>query len=199
MGFCGLYTATVAGPPSPAFSQLTVRYTGSSLPFGAVTTHGVTTPVGALDDVILQIHDAAQSLGSCLTPDVTVDDVLWKVGPEATGPSILIDVGQVGVRSGSAAPPNVANLVRLPVVGLSGRYGGRFYLPGVAEEDVNPNGTLEPDYAAAVLGGVESFYELLEEVEALPRVFSSNGGDPREVASVQVALRVASQRRRNRR
>lgn len=189
----------MAGPPTPAFSQLTCRYTGIALPHGAATTHGFTTPAGPLADVLDAIEQFGVDLAVALTAEVTLLNITWKVGPEATGPSQLVDVGVAGSQTGSTAPPQVANLVHLRPAGVSGRFAGRFYLPGVNELSVAQDGQLTVPYAGAVLAAVEQAYSAMDAVGATPVIFPADASDPRPVEAINVSTRCATQRRRLRR
>lgn len=189
----------MAGPPTAAFSQLIVRYGGTGLPHGAVTTHGITTPVGDIGDVLLAIEGAATEFAACMASSVTILDVLWKVGPEATGPSTVVPVGIIGSSADPQCPPQVAYLIRLPVVGLSGRFAGRFYLPGCIEPEINHAGLMNPGLFTAVQNAALDFYADLATVGSEPVVFSTVSSDPRTVDAVQAQLQVGTVRRRNRR
>jgi len=189
----------MAGPPTAAFSQITLRYGGSALPFGAVTTHGFTTPTGDLNDILDGIANFADEMRQALTNDVEIEDALWKVGPVATGQTIILPLGLTGGQGAPAAPPNVATLVRLSALDISGRFAGRFYLPGVNEAGVSANGLLSGGQLDLVQASVLAAYAAIGLVGAEPRVFSSVSSDPRIVESIQTQQRVGSQRKRNRR
>lgn len=169
------------------------------LPFGAATTHGFTTPVGDLTAVTDAITAFADALAFKLITGIQIPSVTWKVGPEATGPSVEIAVNAVGSESGSPATPNTAYLVNLPVVGMSGRFGGKFFLPGVAEGSVNGDGGLVGAFQTSLQSAVVDAYNAMATVSSQPFVFPANGGDPHEVDAVLVNTRAATQRRRMRR
>lgn len=194
-----MYTVSMAGPPTAAFSQLIVNYTGIGVPLGAKTTHGITTPQGPIGDVLLAIGAAGLDLSGACTAGITIESIDWKVGPVATGPTVNVPVQINGARPGETAPPQVATLVRLPVVGATNRLAGRFYIPGVSEGSISAGGVLDNAFIDSAQGAVEAFYATLLSVGSEPRVFSSLSSDPREVVAVQVQPLVATQRRRLRR
>lgn len=189
----------MAGPPTAAFSQLRVRWEGTSLPYGALTTHGITTPTGPFADVQLAIADFAGILLEQLSGDVNIPYIDWKVGPEATGPTFRQVVGLAGDLAKPTAPPNATILVRATVAGVSGRFAGRFNLPGADETQIDGAGNLFDVYGGEINNKVDDAYEALAAVGGDPVVFSEAGGDPRPVEAFNVQLKMATQRRRLRR
>lgn len=194
-----LYTPDMAGPPSAAFSQLIVRWTGAALPFPAITTHGFTTPVGEVGDVLSTIEGAVGALRSYASTFVTAESVTWKVGPVATGQSVTLPINLPGLTVGGVAPANVAALVSLAATDISGRFHGRFFLPGIVEFGIDDSSNLTNDHRATIQDAVDDFYTIMAEVEAEPRVFSTISSDPRTVENITVQRRVSTQRRRMRR
>lgn len=189
----------MAGPPTASFSQLICRWTGPQVPFGAVTTHGFTTPVGDINDVLDAIILFAEEIVVGLSNQVTLSEIDWKVGPVATGQTVTVTTNKQGGQTTPAATPQVAYLVNLVPTGISGRFGGRFYLPGVGEGAVDQTGALDPSAYEIIQGGVLAAYAAMDVVSAEPRIFPVGSSDPRAVEAVLLSGRVATQRRRVRR
>lgn len=189
----------MAGPPTSAFSQLAVRYTGVGLPFPAITTHGFTSPTSPLGDVLLAIVEFGGLIAEALSTFVTVDSVSWKVGPVATGQSTNVPVNAAGSVVGGVAAANCAALVRVSALDISGRFHGRFYLPGLPEFAIDDSSNITTDHMLTLQGAVDDAYAAVLAVGMEPRVFSSVSSDPRTVEAVNVQRRVSTQRRRMRR
>lgn len=189
----------MAGPPTAAWSQLTWLWGGPAVPTGrAAFTLGIRHGADAPD-----ILDAAETLFDDLEPVLSAslrcDEVRLKQGPVATGPTFVRPIGEFCDNGAEMAGPQVAVLVDKRVTGVSGRYGGRLYLPGLTEAGSAPGGQVLPDTRSALQDIFDSFYALLSGLGCDPAVFPSTGGDPREVESFQVQARLATQRRRLRR
>lgn len=199
MRFLDVYTPRMAGPPTAAFSQLTVRYTGVGLPFPAVTTHGFTTSSSPIGDVTDAIATFGDELAQAISTFVTVDSILWKVGPVATGQSVVVGVNHPGEVVGGMAPANTAALVTLSLADVSGRFHGRFYLPGMVEFGIDDSSNLTTDHQTTIQAAVATAYAAVSLVGMEPVVFSSVSSDPTAVEAVLTQRRVSTQRRRMRR
>lgn len=189
----------MAGPPTSAFSQVTLRWTGSALPYGAVTTHGFTVPTAGAGELTDALSDFASRMRECVAQAVTLEDLILKRGPVATGPSVLLSVGLTGTQVAEPLPPQVASLVRLTVADVSSRFAGRFYLPPSTENATDGGGLINGGTYEAMQTSITEAYAALAEVGMAPRIFSADSSDPRIVESVLLQRRFGSQRRRNRR
>lgn len=189
----------MAGPPSNSFSKITLNFSGAPLPFGAHPGFGFTTPDGSLSAIEGAIQSFGGAIMDVMPNTISLDTIDWKVGPEATGQTVTFVSGLVGAQSTSAAPPNTCWLIQLPCIDISGRYGGRVFMPGVDEDNLDADGTLNPGYAGSLLDAVEAAYAEVGIQGMFGRVFHDGPGSPRTVESIRISLRAATQRRRMRR
>lgn len=177
-----------------------LRFTGAGLPTEAVSTMGFFF----LDDPA-DVLDAWQLFWDELKPvisqQVTLADITVKRGPSDTGPTYIRAVNEAGTLAGTITDPQVSVLVRKTVEGVSGRLGGRMYLPPPTENQTVAGGQLGPTFLASYQQHVDDAHAAwLAATQDSPfYVLSNNSSDPREVTSLEVQAQVATQRRRNRR
>lgn len=193
------YTANMAGPPSATFAQVTWRFGGSALPRGAACTLGVTTPLGGLTALGTVAEGFALAMEPWMVTEVNVQDILIKVGPVATGPTEVYSSSALGTNATDISSRAQAWLIHKRVAGVSGRFAGRMYWPGVPESLVGGNGDASTAARLDIESELLSFYTELGLAGAGPVVFSSLGGDPRPVERFDVDPLFGNQRRRNRR
>lgn len=187
------------------FAQINWQFTGDSCPTGAETTLGVdlgsfTDPPDDLAVVagnLWETHINPQIVTTC-----TLSGVLVKYGPNATGPSAQITTAHVGNLAAAGAAPNTTYLVR-KVTALGGRAGsGRMYVPGVTEDDVDPDGTVTPAMVTLLQSNFDDLWDALDVGGFTPVLLHSAGSPlstPTPITSLRVDARVATQRRRLRR
>jgi len=188
-------------PIPSGFGQVNYRFSGAGAPSGAEVTFGFTVPGG--DDPTTAGGDLITAWNATDMPDLyslslTFEEVLVKFGPDATGPSAVTPAGGAG-GLGAAGGPQQAYLVHKHTA-LGGRQGrGRFYIPGVAEADVDPSGTILAARITAATTILEDFRALValggRELVLLHR----DGSTPTAITSMTMDAKVATQRRRNRR
>lgn len=192
----------MAGPPTSGYARALFVFSGDDVPLGAATSIGLEAPPTGFDDAIAQsVLDAyVDNMLGLSTAGVTLDELRLKVGPEASGPTIVIASGDSGEQAAAAAPPNVSNLVRLGVENVSNRFGGRMFVPGVNEGQVDGAGLWSSAYLSDGQLKVNGFLsDLVLQAGCAPVVFSSTGAPPRLVTTGTLDPRVATQRRRLRR
>jgi len=194
----------MAGPPTPNAAQVTCVFGGEATPTGGVATAGIITPAGGFTPAVLD--ELADIFGDfhaeMATIATTLERIELKVGPEATGPTYTKSIGRAGEAPGTSVPPNVAVLVRKEVEGVSGKFGGRMYWPGVPEATVGPQGDITPSHLASLQTAANTLFTRLNDGDYTPAVFgSADGALPavKTVARFAVQGRVATQRRRLRR
>lgn len=192
----------MAGPATPNQGLLTWRFAGAAMPFGAQTSLGVEGPNSALtapetlDEIVLAsatFHEAMAVIDCQLT---TVD---LKIGPEATGPTLSAVVGQNGGEGNDATPPNTAFLIRKTISGISNRFSGRLYWPGVSDGNLMQGGNIDPTAYPTYRQACVDFFDALDAIAGINPVVFNDSSDPRVVSGLDLQLRVATQRRRLRR
>ena len=187
------------------FAQANFIFRGDGCPTGAEITLGL-----AVDAYTGTVADAASDLRnnfqtnvlSVLPSGVTLDSVLCKFGPTATGPSASAASGSVGGGAGAQVSPAVCYLVHKNT-SAGGRAGrGRFYLPGVSEGSVDESGTIAGATITALDAALADFYTQLGVDDLNPRVLHGAGSPlsaPTIINSFTVDSTAATQRRRQRR
>lgn len=187
----------MAGPPSSAFTELSIVFGGASSPNGAVVTLGLSGAPGGTwtaEDVTDSVRDRLLGL---ITASSTIVECRFKVGPVATGPTYIVPIGTSGTASGFASSPQTALLVRKQVPNMSQRFSGRMYFPAPTGNWINTSGEIVTPGTPTEI--IDNWFADLLALEADPVVFSSVSSDPRPVNALVLMSRVATQRRRVRR
>lgn len=190
--------------------RITWSFEGPALPFGASTSLEFYRDNPDLDpgdwwtNFSVQLETAARDLhqlvasSSCLLTQLEV-----KLGPEATGPTFTIPLSTPGATGAEACPPNVAMLIRKRVNGVSGRFSGRMFYPGISEGNVASNGTIPTPALGPYQAAVDGFFDSLHVNTGggvTPIIIpSAPGAFSRNISSLDVQVKVATQRRRLRR
>lgn len=183
------------------FGQAMFVYGGTALPLGAAVTlgfqqTGTTTPAEDAFDLHQAMRDVTAAM--CAT-ECSLISTMVKFGPDATGPSAVYTQVQAGGRSGGAAAPNTAMLVRKQTA-MGGREGrGRFYLPGPSEEDIDEGGLLSATLRDAASAALGVFFAALIAADLPPYLLHDSGTPPTAITTLSLDQRVATQRRRLRR
>jgi len=106
---------------------------------------------------------------------------------------------KAGEGGGFGAPPNVAYLIKWSATGGRAQRGGRTYLGGVDEDQVQTNGDLTSGIAGQLEDDVEAWMALLATHD-IGLVINSKSGEasyePRTITGFGIDPRVATQRRR---
>ncbi len=191
----------MAGPPTSSFVELTWKFSGTSLPNGAVITMGFTAPSGDPEEALETICDAAELVHTAIaTTTCTLDSIAMKAGPVATGPTIERVVGSIGGAGSDGASPNTSVLIRKTVQSVSQRFSGRCYYPSLGASSLEENGDIVGSSRVNFGLALEDFLDTLDsELGMTPLVFSEGSSDPRVVTSYDVQTKAATQRRRLRR
>jgi len=188
------------------FAQVNLKFTGSALPTGAEMTFGMNT-VGNPGSVAAWADDVAGAwddagLVELYTGQVRLSSILVKAGPNSTGPFVEQPYDFLGTAANPAVTANTSMLIR-KVTDTGGRQGrGRFFLPGVPEGKVDPDGTFDSGYLDSAVADWESFLGKLG-TDQLPMALLHGDGSPvatpHEVLDLSPATQAATQRRRLRR
>lgn len=188
-------------------AQANLRFIGAAVPTGAEITLGLAvdtfggTPVDAGFAVAAAWNGT--SIDTYQTTTVELVEVMVKFGPTATGPSGVYATSGPGTGTNQSLGPAMSYLVQKNT-NFGGRSGrGRFYIPGVPEQNADEGGEL----TSGVLGGLQiamdAFYAALLAAD-LPPVLLHAEPDapittPLPITSFTVSSKIATQRRRLRR
>lgn len=184
------------------YGQVNFIFTGGSAPNGAQCVFGVKNLTALSPLAIANFADSYYNtfIKSQMSAQVTLSGVLVKLGPTATGPSVLINTTRVGVGTGGNFPPNTAFLVKkfTSAGGHSGQ--GRMFLPGVAEAQADDAGMLAAGTISGFNTALGGFLNSMNGSDC-PMVLLHNDPTmtPNIVTSLILQAKVATQRKRLRR
>lgn len=184
------------------FGQLTLIFTGSAVPTGAVTTCGFVNSVpddaaGIADTIEAEL--TATSAGKSWATTCNLTGILVKLGPNSTGPSYLKTVSISGT-AGAPGSAAVAPLVKKQTASGGRKNRGRFYWGVAPELGVDPGGVLTSAYLADVADTVGDFRGGMQTAGFQLHVLHESVLDnPTPIVGLVVDSRVATQRRRQRR
>jgi hypothetical protein len=184
------------------YAQANFKFGGTGAPNGAEVTLGLElagvlqTPSGVAADLIA---NWVATVHTVLPGSITLDSVLVKFGPVATGPSADVAAGDTGTGGGTGTSPNVAILVH-KVTPLGGRAGrGRMYIPGVQESEVDTSGNLTTPFVTGINAELATFWSTLNSDDTPPVILHNVGSPlttPTPITDFNCDPRVATQRRR---
>lgn len=187
------------------YAQANWQLGGAALPLGAEITLGLDVSgfsFGASSAASECVSAWNDNIDPVMPSQITLNSVLVKYGPTATGPSAVAASGNIGSGSGSPTSPQVAFLVR-KLTAQGGRAGrGRFFLPGVTEGVVDEAGIVSGAALTALGAALDGFYADLVASNLEPVLLHSAGSPvstPTPITSFELDNRVATQRRRLRR
>lgn len=204
------------------FGQFNLRFSGTAVPLGAEITFGFENVNDLSADVIADtVGDriAATDWDGYWPNTMQLASILVKLGPNDTGASAELAYVIAGTSFANAEAPNVAALVT-KVTATGGRRGkGRFFQPVPAEAIVATGGLLDSAWQAGLQSELTSWRTGMSTaglplvvLHSYPYTWTLVGGVPKRdydtgaslpaptpITSLNVAQRVASQRRRNRR
>lgn len=187
------------------YAQVTLGWTGGSLPTGAANVFGVetsdpTTPLAIATAVRQAILDVGL-LGN-LSSSVAQSSIRVKQGPTDIGPSGDFPGAGTGGSAGQIGASQLGVLVQ-KVTAFGGRSGkGRLYIPGAVETGIDVDGSLTPAYQTTLQTVFANFRQELIDAGFPMVVFHRPGSpltEPTPVTSMSVQDRPGTQRRRNRR
>ena len=183
------------------YGQANLKFGGAGYPSGAECTWGFKNDAASSASVLADLigtmwDDSLQSM----TPDaVTLDSVLVKLGPNATGEFAEVAVAIAGTDDAGDVVPNMCALVRKNTA-LGGRRGrGRLYWP-IGEATVGDGGALSGTYVTNSTTNWNLFLTSLATNE-IPMYLLHNASLPAPTAvnSMSTQAVAATQRRRLRR
>lgn len=197
-------------PPGFAQAVWSMTVTGDAEPM--VTTCGL--DVSAAAGEFQDCADKAQTMfqngfGQMISNQVTMTHCTLYVGQDGGPPAIFDSTngGSVGDIANTPLPNNCAWLVRKRT-DMAGRRGrGRFYIPGVAENFVDPAGVINNAEVAAMTDVAELFRSTMESAVGGPSmplvVLHRSEGigvepPPTLIAQLVCETKIATQRRRMR-
>lgn len=191
----------MAPPVTPTQSVMAFHFSGGALRYPAVCTLGSLVPTAGWADLTLQA-DVAQAAADfhqlVAIPGVFLDRIEVKVGPSASGPTETIPVTVTGETGLEGLTSNTAYLIRKNVTGVSQRFGGRMFWPGIPEGFAYDDGKIEENAHLQVRGRVGDFFNALVAAGVRP-VILSGSSDTREITGFTLGAYAATQRRRMRR
>lgn len=184
------------------YAQVNVIWIGDAVPTGAQVAFGVNAAVLSDPDAIA---DAVKGVFTDVTiadtfaSECTIDGLLVKLGPNASGRSSLTNTLINGAFSSGAGNPASSTLVRKNTA-HGGRHGrGRMYWPALPEAYILPGGQVSSDAVTALQSIFDDFLAGLEAADVGMVLLHADSTTPYPVTSLTVESRVANQRRRNRR
>lgn len=180
------------------FGQITHFFGGPGLDRGAAVVYGI--DLGAVLDPAVAAESAhtiwTNIMLALQTIDCELHSTLCKFGPNDTGNFATFSAVAAGTGVGAMAPPNTAALIEKVTV-LGGRKGrGRMYVPGIADANVEVDGSLTPAFRTQVGSQATDFLNALD-TDGIPMTLLHNDSTaPSLVTALQADARAATQRRR---
>ena len=181
--------------------QVTWILSGPVCPTGAVVTCGFFNATDRdasaccldLDNIF------ATDVMPAVVDGVTHIGTLVKLGPNEDGPTALITGSTAGGISAQGTPPNVAALIS-KTTNVGGREGrGRFFLPGLPENDVDESGLITVGHLGVLQPAMDSLLSDATTQDVPLELLHNSTRNPSGLTGLSVDGRVATQRRRLRR
>lgn len=173
---------------------------GSTRP--SVVTLGVNlaTAGGTLTDQADILRQAWEdNILAAISVSIQLRSVLLKKGPNSTGASVEVPSGAFGTDSGPSGGPQVAFLVQKQT-SQGGRTGrGRWYIPGVPEGSIGPDGVISGGKVALLQSKVDDFWSDIVAADIDPVLLHGEGvvaESPYLIENFVVQSLAATQRRR---
>lgn len=184
------------------YAQVNFIHSGVGAPHGAQWTLGLQVAdfVGSATELATQVGIDWQSAGmdDAMSASVTLDSILVKLGPNATGASALVPVGVAGSQPASGSP--AVSLLVQKLTGFGGRQGrGRLYIPGVSESLIDPSGVIAGGLVSTAQAAFDDFFDKLTADDLVPVLLhaeTSPVSTPYHMDGFSVAAIAATQRRR---
>ena len=184
-------------PPGFAEARLSFSIPGDAGPAMVVFGFEPADPdPNAIAPDILQAFQG--TLLTQLAQTVVLSEVEVTVGQDG-GPPIVggVSSGGPGGINSDATPPNTAYLIQKRTVFGGSAYRGRMFLPGVIEERVENDGLLTPTAYDMLQDEADAFLtRMTTEGNPLVLLHGDPTLDPTPIAALNVAQKVATQRRR---
>ena len=187
------------------YGQVNFIYTGTAVPLGAEWTMGFENPndqdVGTIAANMSVAYDDSD-LESVIGIGADLTGILVKLGPNSTGPSVLLPTSIASDGGTPSDSPGTSTLVH-KITALGGRAGrGRFYLPATPDAGVALGGGLTPTFIGQVNDRLGTFLTDLQGGDNPPVVLHGVGSPistPTVITDLLVDAQIGTQRRRNRR
>lgn len=183
-----------------SFAQVNIRFGGSGMPRGAEVTFGVDNGTTVYDaPTIAGIIGGlwVDHIKAITNVNTTCDEVLVKLGPNSTGASAVLGIGEAGTVSSGAPQPAVALLVQKQTA-LGGRHGrGRMYWPILGSTWMETGSVLTTAHRSTLqtaMGGILS--DLATALIPMVLLHGDLSVAPTEVIGLNVETQLATQRRR---
>jgi len=184
------------------FGQANIVFSGGSLPTGAEVTLGFENTVpqtAAACATAIRAAWATHILDQQVTA-ITLDHVLVKLGPNATGPSAISVSGVTGSINSAGTSPAQALLVRKHTALGGRRHRGRMYVPGFYEGNFNSAGAADSTWLATMQTSFNDFYAAMITAGVDLTLLHADGViSPTTITSLEVEVTMGTQRRRQRR
>lgn len=187
------------------FGQINWIFGGDAAPTGAQVTLAYEVPSGGGgpdDEAEFFFALWRDEVLPAQSSAITLEGVLVKHGPNATGPSGTFTGTEDGGASELAAPPNVALLVQKRT-GFGGRTGrGRMFIPGIPEGQIDSSGNISEGVRADFETRLGELHAGMVVASAPPVLLHGSSGPlslPFPITQLTVAGRTATQRQRLRR
>ena len=185
------------------YAQVNLTWTGQSLTYPAQVTFGVRVleeddPAALAVAIKGAVEDLVPYYGLSTSRILTMIRV--KYGPNDTGPFHELPTNIPGLNTDPPSAPNLSILVKkqTPVGGHSGT--GRFYLPGIAEKEIDERGFISAAGVSDIQAKCTQFLASLEDQGTEMVILHAEEGKlPYKVVSLAVSNQSATQRRRMRR
>lgn len=187
------------------YAQANWKFSGSAVPTGAEVTCGF--DLGSFtgspaDAAAIFISAWTNYLSPLQVVSCDLASVLVKYGPNLTGPSAEVASGFSGIVITDGFVPSVSVLVQKNT-DLGGRAGrGRFFVPGIPENQFDESGLMSPLNAQTWQDNLDDFFAAVDVGDFSPVLLhgvTSPIATPTTVRSFTVSTRAATQRRRLRR
>jgi hypothetical protein len=184
------------------YAMISHEFGGAAAPWGAMITYGVAGPFLIAPNQVAEFcHGAvAGGLMHQMSSSLTLVRTICKEGPDETGPTGEYIANVNGSLAANSAPPGVAAVCK-KTTALGGRkHRGRFYMPGLLENRVNPSGDIDSDYVEDIQTELDAMITYLDETGGLPMVLLHNDATaPDVIERVVCEVTVGTQRQRQRR
>lgn len=186
------------------YGQANFIFAGGDFPTGAQVTLGIFHANNTLDQETQATNIAAQfaiSLADWWGIEQDNTTVLWKWGPNETGPAVEVPGAGLGTLTQTGNTPAVCALVRKNTA-RGGRKGrGRIFWPCPNAENIGDGGQLQSAYVSGLTAAWEDFRVGLTAGDLVPVLLHDDDGTTSEdeITSFSCQTTVATQRRRQRR
>lgn len=184
------------------YGHIVITFGGASLPTGAAITFGVDASTTQDPNVVsnaIIAEWAASGIMSNVGGTVSTETIKVKLGPDATGPFQEEAMVTSGGAAGSVTQPNTAILVHKRSNFGGPKNRGRWFIPGVVDEDVETDGTLDAARRTSMQTAVDAFLNGVQVAGYNPVILHSGLETPTTIVTMAVDGTVATQRRRLRR